>query len=65
MIAMLKLEFIVTKMFSDTVSRCYTRGESEDHTSEKACKGYTLALNPGQMSPEVQNRGISGPTRRT
>ena len=21
--------------------------------------------NPGQMSPEVQNRGISGPTKRT
>ena len=27
-----------------TVSRCRTRAESEDHTSEKACKGSTLAL---------------------
>ena len=29
-----------------TVSRCCTRGESEDHTREKACKGSTLALKP-------------------
>ena len=29
-----------------TVSRCHTRGESEDHTSDKACKGSTLALKP-------------------
>ena len=29
-----------------TVSRCRTRGESEDHTSEKAHKGSTLALKP-------------------
>ena len=30
-----------------TVSRCCNRGESEDHTSEKACKkGSTLALKP-------------------
>ena len=28
------------------VSRCRTRGESEDHTSEKARKGSTLALKP-------------------
>ena len=27
-----------------TVSRCRTRGESEDHTSKKARKGSTLAL---------------------
>ena len=27
-----------------TVSRCHTRGKSEDHTSEKACKGSILAL---------------------
>ena len=26
-----------------TVSRCHARGESEDHTGEKACKGSTLA----------------------
>ena len=29
-----------------TVSRCRTRGESKDHTSEKAHKGSTLALKP-------------------
>ena len=30
-----------------TVSRCHTRGESEDHTSGKACKkGSILALKP-------------------
>ena len=49
-----------------TVSTCHPRGESEDHTDEKACKnGSTLGLNPGQISPKVQNRGISGPTKRT
>ena len=30
----------------DTVNRCYTRDESEDHTEEKACKGSTPALKP-------------------
>ena len=38
-----------------TVSRCRTRGESEDHTSEKAHKGSTLALKPradGTRSPK-------------
>ena len=29
-----------------TVSRCRTRGESRDHSSEKARKGSTLALKP-------------------
>ena len=48
-----------------TVSRCRTRSESEGLTSEKARKGSTLALNLGQTSPEVQNRGISGPMKRT
>ena len=44
---------------------CHTRGESEDHTSEKARKGSTLALKPGPMSSEVQNRDINDPTKRT
>ena len=48
-----------------TVSWCCIRGESEDHTSEKACKGSTLVLKPRAMPPEVQNRGISGPMKRT
>ena len=29
-----------------TVSRCHTRSETEDRTSEKACKGSTQALKP-------------------
>ena len=29
-----------------TVRKCQTRGESEDHTSERACKGSILALKP-------------------
>ena len=34
-----------------TVSRCRTRGESEDHTGEKACKkGSALPLKPSQKS---------------
>ena len=46
------------------VSRCHTRGEPEDHTSEKACKRDPPWLwDPGQMSWEVQNRGIHGPTK--
>ena len=33
---------------------------------KKACNRYPSWLwNPGQTSPEVQNRGISGPTKRT
>ena len=49
-----------------TVSRCRTRGESDNHTSGKARKRDPPWLcNPGQTSPEVQNRGISGPTKRT
>ena len=30
----------------------------------QARKGSTLALKPGQKSPEVQNRGISGPHKK-
>ena len=49
-----------------TVSRCHTRGESEDHLSEKACKRDPSWLwNPGQTSLEVQNRSISGSTKWT
>ena len=54
------------------VGRCHTRGESQGMcnvtstpplSSNKA--EPTLALNPEETSPEVQNRGISGPTKRT
>ena len=34
------------QMFLKTVSRCCTRGESEDHIGNKAYKGSTLALKP-------------------
>ena len=36
-------------------------------TGEEACKrgNPPWLWNPGQTSPEVQNRGISGPTKRT
>ena len=51
-----------------TVRRCCTRGESEEHTGEKASKqarDSPWPWNPGQMSPEVQSKGISGSTKRT
>ena len=48
-----------------TVSRCRTRGESEDHTSEKARKGSTLALKPRADVTRSPKQGISGPTKRT
>ena len=46
------------------VSRCHTRCESEDHTSEKACKESTLALEP-RADITIQNRDISDPMNRT
>ena len=50
-----------------TVSRCHTRGEFEDHTGEKACKGCHGSRDDQGMqmlpTPEVQNRGISGPKK--
>ena len=46
-----------------TVSRCYTRGEYEDHTGQRAPKNDPAWLwDPGQKS---RNRGISGPTKRS
>ena len=47
------------------VTRCHTRGESEDHSSEKACKGSTLALKPRADVTRSPNRGTSGPTKKT
>ena len=50
------------------VSRCCIRGESEEYS---ACRQQCLQArdppwlwNPGQMSLEDQNRGISGPTKQ-
>ena len=52
-----------------TVSRCHHRGESEEYVTHRRENMQTRDLswlwNPGQMSPEVQNRGISGSTKRT
>ena len=48
------------------LSRCRTRDELEDRTRKKARKRDPPWLwSPGQMLPEVQNRNISGPTKRT
>ena len=52
-----------------SVSRCRTRGESEE--SVVCRRGSTQGRdspwlwNPEQMSPEVQNRGMSGPKQGT
>ena len=48
-----------------TVSRCHTRGESEDHKPESTQRNPPWLWNPEQTSPEVQNRGISGLMKRT
>ena len=52
-----------------TVSRCCTRGESQEFM---ACRWQSTQVrdppwlwNPGETSSEVQNRGISGSTKRT
>ena len=43
-----------------TVSRCYTRDESEDHTDEKACKkGSTLLLKPRTNTNRSQKIRLS------
>ena len=51
------------------VSRCCTSGESDESS---ACRWWSLQArdrpwiwNPEQISLKVQNRGISGPTKRT
>ena len=45
------------------VSRCCARDESEEYIAYRLTKpGFET---PGQTSPEIQNWGISGPTKRT
>ena len=44
-----------------TVSRCRTRGESEDHTSKKARKGSTLALKPRADVTRSPKQGYQWP----
>ena len=64
-----KFSFLFHQYLFYTVSRCNTRGESQEFI---ACRWQsTQARDPpwlwnlGEMLPEVQNRGISGPTKRT
>ena len=47
-----------------TVSRCCTRRESEDHTSEKAGKGSTLALKPRADVTRNPKQGYQWPHKR-
>ena len=47
-----------------TVSRCHTRGESENHTSEKACKGSTLALKPRADVTRSPKQGYQWPHKK-
>ena len=52
-----------------TVSRCRTRGESREFIVRKQqstrARDLPWLWNQGETLPEVQNRGISGPTKRT
>ena len=48
-----------------TVSRCLTRGESEDHTSKKACKKQsTLALKPRADVTRSPKQGYQWPHKK-
>ena len=46
------------------VSRCHTKGESEKsivhHQKSTQVRDSPWPWNPGEMSPEVRNRGING-----
>ena len=43
------------------VSRCHTRGESQDHTSEKVYKESTLALKPRANITRSPKQGYQWP----
>ena len=51
-----------------TVSRCHTRGESQEFIAHRwqsmQVRDPSWLWNPGETLPKVQNRGISGPTKR-
>ena len=51
------------------ISRCCTRGEFEESIGRRRestqVRDPPWFWNPGQTSPEVQNRGIIGLTKRT
>ena len=46
------------------VSRCRTRGESEDHTSEKTHKGSTLHLKPKADVTRSPRQGYQWPHKK-
>ena len=52
-----------------TVSRCCTRDESQEFIARRwqsmQARDPPWLWNPGETSPEVQNNGISGPTKKT
>ena len=47
-----------------TVSRLCTRGESEDYTGKKACKGSTQALKPGADITRSLKQGYQWPREK-
>ena len=47
-----------------TVSRCCTRGESEDHTGEKAHRGSVLALKPRADITSIPKEGYQWPNEK-
>ena len=48
-----------------TVRRCYNRGESEDHTGQKAHKkGSTMALKPSTDVTRSPNQGYQWPQEK-
>ena len=46
------------------LSRCHTRGESEDHTSEKARKGSSQALKPSANVIRSPKQGNQWPYKK-
>ena len=52
-----------------TVRRCRTRGESQEFIAHRQqstqARDPPWLCNPEETSPEIQNRSISGPTKRT
>ena len=47
-----------------TVGRCCTRGESEDHTGKKLCKGSTLVLKPMADVTKSPKQGYQWPQKK-
>ena len=47
-----------------TVSRCCNRGESEDHTGKKACKGSILVLKPRADITRSPKEGYQWPHKK-